>query len=171
MTKKTISLKHKILWGAIAGIAAGMIMGAVGYTLHALGIMAVSGMKLNASMILPLELMDTGWVFAAGMLVHMGFSAFFALAFVFLADLLNYKNYTVLGLLYGVIIFVVNAGIMAPLMGLHAPFWNMPLKGILSTLSVRLIYGGFLGYFAGRWAFSGKIENKATVEKRSSKVS
>ncbi len=158
---KTISLKHKVLWGIIAGIAAGMIMGAVGYTLHALGIMAVSGMRLNASMILSSELMDTNWVIAAGMLVHMGFSAFFALIFVFLADLLNYKNYTVLGLLYGVIIFLVNAGIMAPLMDLHVPFWHMPLKGMLSTFSVRLIYGGFLGYFAGGWAFSKKEDNKA----------
>lgn len=150
------------MWGMTAGIAAGMIMGAVGYTLHALGIMAVSGMRLNASMVLPAELMDTNWVFAAGMLVHVGFSSFFALIFVFLADLLKYKNYTVLGLLYGVIIFLVNAGIMAPLMDLHAPFWHMPLKGMLSSFSVRLIYGGFLGYFAGRWVFAET--KKAEVE-------
>ncbi|UNC92671.1 DUF1440 domain-containing protein [Candidatus Contubernalis alkaliaceticus] len=160
---KTISLKHKVLWGILAGIAAGMIMGAVGYTLHALGIMTVSGMKLNASMILPSELMDTNWVIPAGMLVHMFFSTFFALIFVFLAELLKYKNYTVLGFMYGVIIFVVNAGIMAPLMALHAPFWNMPIKGMLSTLSVRLIYGGFLGYYSGRWVFSDKKEKKSAA--------
>jgi len=149
-----LTLRRKIIWGIIAGIAAGMIMGGVGFTLHEVGLMPISGMELNASMILSPELMETPWVFPAGMLVHIGFSAFFALVFVFLAPLFHYRRSVLWGLVYGGAIFVINAGIMAPVMGLHGPFWQMSLNGLLSSLAARLVYGGFVGYFANRWIFS-----------------
>lgn len=92
-------LMKKIKWGIVSGITAGIIMGAAGFILHILGLMPESGIVINASMILPPDLMDTALIYPAGMMVHMLFSAFFALVFLILTSLFNYQKL----LLWGII--------------------------------------------------------------------
>lgn len=137
-------------------ILAGMVMGAFGFAFHAVGWMQKSGMVINASMVLPPELMDTFWMPVAGMLVHMLFSGVFGV--VFFIGIIFWKyvklpgNVLVLSVLYGIGLYVVNAGIMAPVMDLHPPFWQMPFSGALSSFVARLIYSTAVAVFLLKWA-------------------
>ncbi|GAB6089574.1 hypothetical protein [Spirochaeta dissipatitropha] len=168
--KHGISIDHEtaksgnILRMLSAGIAAGMIMGVFGFSFHILGWMQKSGMLINASMVLPSHLLDTALMPIAGMTVHMVFSAAFAVVFYIGFVVYRYLalpgNIYLLGFLYGIVLFIVNAGIIAPVMNLHAPFWQMPAAGVLSSFAARLIYSMLTVLFLRKWVLFPEFAKK-----------
>lgn len=168
--KHGISIDHEtaeitnVIRMLAAGIAAGMIMGGFGFSFHLLGWMQKSGMVINASMVLPDHLMDTALMPVAGMTVHMIFSAVFAVVFYIGFIIYRYLalpgNIYLLGFLYGIALFIINAGIMAPVMDLHAPFWQMPAAGVMSSFAARLIYSMLTVLFLQKWVLFPEFAKK-----------
>ncbi|WP_041397013.1 DUF1440 domain-containing protein [Spirochaeta africana] len=136
-------------------VAAGMVMAMFGMTFHLIGWMQKSGLVINASMVLPPELMRVPYIPIVGFIVHVLFSGTFGV--VFFVGIIVWKRLNLpgsllfLGLLYGIAIYVWNAGIMAPVMDIHPPFWQQDLADALSGFVARLVYGVGLAVFLSRW--------------------
>ncbi len=146
-------------------VLAGMVMAVFGLTFNMIGWMQKSGLVINAAMVLSPEQMDTILMPIVGALLHVMFSGVFGLVFFVGIIIWRYLNLPgsllVLGLLYGAGVFVVNAGVMAPLLDIHPPFWQQSTAGMLSGLTARLIYGAGLGIFLGKWAaWPGFVSNR-----------
>lgn len=136
-------------------VLAGMVMAAFGMFANAVGWMQKSGMVINAMMVLSPEQMQTILLPITGFSLHVLFSGGFGVAFFLGVIVYKYLkipgNMLFLGVLFGIFIFIVNAGIMAPLMDLHPPFWEQSTVGAVSGLAARLIYGVATAVFLQKW--------------------
>lgn len=128
--------------GAVAGLVAGVVMGALMTTL-------MRGVIENAiPALVGLSGIGAGWV------VHLGISTVFGLAFAAVASVGSVRGYVdapgsgaVLGIGYGVVLWVVAAAVVMPVWLSAVGFPGAPDVPNVNVLSLagHAVYGGVLG--------------------------
>ena len=149
--------------GATAGLAAGLIFGAM---MAGMGMLPMIGMMVGHPSAL------------TGLLVHLGISAFIGASFGLLFDRAarDVPGGIALGLGYGAVWWVLGPLTLMPLgmgMGLGVNWNATAAVNALPSLVGHLVYGGILGagyvFLRARAAVDGRALQHATVEIGSSR--
>lgn len=136
-------MEERLRLGALAGLAAGAIMLATAWVSFRLGWLPFNPLVVSADILLPRSAAQTTTGIWVGIGVHILLSLLFGLIYAFLFPRTNWLLY---GLAYGIILEVVNEGIIGPALGVMPPFWRLGTAALLATLAKHLVYGGVVGY-------------------------
>ncbi|UNC92613.1 hypothetical protein HUE98_11180 [Candidatus Contubernalis alkalaceticus] len=135
--------------GVLAGVTAGIIMGIVSMLFYLVGVFDLNPLAVLSRLFLTEAVSVTMTGLLVGLIMHLLASAVLGVVFVYL--LKDKENVFYWGLTFGVVLYFINPGLLAPATGLLPPLWQSDLLNNIGALLVRVIFGGSLGYLVGIW--------------------
>ncbi|HBL35343.1 MAG TPA: hypothetical protein DDZ55_00880 [Firmicutes bacterium] len=150
-------LRDKLLFGAFAGVFAGLVMDLPEYILWELNILNHPLSHYAASLFVEHSVLHSnklGLVLA--LVVSVVYSAFLGIIFIYLLNLMNKRFVLAKGLLYGAFIWLFSYGILSSLPLVKLSVYSKTPLEILLFFLLHLLYGFCLGLFTRK--FGSKLE-------------
>jgi uncharacterized membrane protein YagU involved in acid resistance len=139
-------MDFRVRLGLLAGLAAGAVKLVVDLGASALHLTVLDHLTLGAAVFVPRAVAGGAAVSRmVGLVGALTLSALFGLLFAVLAGTPARRHYVLFGLVFGVVLYVVNLGLIGPALGIMRPIWTYGPLTMASHLVTNLVYGGTLG--------------------------